>query len=267
MDVFVINLDRHAARLDWMKRGLGAAGVAFERIRATDGNRLPQDWIDRLNAGHDYVLSRYDVALILSHRKSWRRFLRGGRPCALILEDDVHLGRDFAALLAQLETGSIPFDLVKLETVKARTLVAAGEVWHAGGRAFHPLHARHHGTAGYVLNRKAAAILLRATRSLAFPIDWYLFDQPYLDRNGLAVLQAIPAAVAQIEFHNPDLANGELASAMPARGRRRSDPKPAGLGKLAREAVRPLRQLAAAIGRFRKAHAIPGGRWLRVDFE
>ena len=104
------------------------------------------------------------------------------------------------------------------------------------------------GAAGYVVNRNAAAVLLRVSRNMAAPIDWFLFGNSYLASNGLAVLQTVPGIVAQ-EEHLRKLADArDLLSWRPARTtgiERKIKRGPA--RKVAREIVRPLRQLASGV--------------------
>lgn len=268
MDLYVINLDRQTVRLDWMERGLRAAGVGFRRLRAVDGVRLSPGFVARRAARSGPALSRFELALIMSHRKAWRALLQSGVRHAAVLEDDVHIGQGFAGLLAALDEEAVPFDVLKLETVGERVLIDAARPRRLAGRDLCPLRSAYMGAAGYVLNRKAAERLLQVTRSLAVPVDLYLFDDEYLASNGLAVLQTVPGIVAQEEHLRRHAVDGELRSTLPQRGDR--EPREAGPGgarKLVREARRPLRQFRGACHRFWRMRREPGLRWGRIGFE
>jgi glycosyl transferase family 25 len=266
VDVYVINLDRQTERMRWMKRGLDAAGIPFHRVRAFDAARLSPAFIERRTAPHPHKLTRFDIAAIVSHRKAWRALLRSSAPHCVVLEDDVHLGRDFGALLAALDAGAAVFDVIKLESVGERVLIDSGSAYQVAGRRLCPLRSAFMGAAGYIVNRKAAATLLRVTRNMAVPIDWFLFADSYLVANRLVVLQTVPGIVAQEEF----LRRGatDLRSRRPPRtegvDRLR---KPALALKILHEIVRPFRQFAAARVRQRMRRGEPGLRWGRIGFE
>lgn len=262
MDVYVINLDRQAERRSWMERVLGDAKVPFLRVSAVDGRRLSQAALDKRTEGNAKRLTRFDVALIMSHRKVWRRLLRSPALHCAVLEDDIHIGHGFAELLAALDTARIAFDIIKLECVGERVLVDAGAGSSVGGRKLYPLRSAYMGTAGYVVSRRGAGVLLDITRSLAVPIDWFLFAEPYLASNGLAVLQTVPGIVAQEEHLQRLSTTRELRSNRPVRAVR-----VAPFRKVWREALRPFGQLRDALKRQRLRRAAPGLRWGRIDFE
>jgi glycosyl transferase, family 25 len=267
MDVYVINLDRQMDRLRWMERNLGEAEIAFRRVRAVDATRLKPNFVTRRTKDNDHKLTRFDVAAIMSHRKAWRALLRSSAPHCVVFEDDIHIGHGFAALAAALDAGAATFDIVKLESVGERVLIDKGKGYNVGGRRLCPLRSAYMGAAGYVVNRKAAAALLQSTRSLAVPIDWYMFADNYLTSNRHTVLQTVPGIVAQ-EEHLRRLGGGELRSWRPPRlaGVDRKV-KRAPLEKAVHEALRPLRQLAAALARYRRRLAEPGLSWGRIGFE
>lgn len=118
------------------------------------------------------------------------------------------------------------------------------------------------GAAGYVINRRAAAKLLRVTRTMAVPADWFLFADSYLASNGLVVLQTVPGIVAQEEHLRKLAPSAEMRSGQPVRV-----DSPTLIDKAVREAARPLRQFAAAFARRRLMRAEPGLRWGRIGFE
>jgi glycosyl transferase, family 25 len=268
MDVYVINLDRQIERLRWMERNLGQAEIAFRRVRAVDATRLNPDFITGRTKDNSHKLTRFDVAAIMSHRKAWRALLRSPAPHCVVFEDDIHIGHGFAALAAALDAGGARFDIVKLESVGEPVLIDKGKGCDLAGRQLCPLRSANMGAAGYVVNRTAAAALLQSTRSLAVPIDWFMFADDYLWRNGLTVLQTVPGIVAQEEHLRRLESGGELRSCRPPRlaGVDRKV-KRTPMKKAVHEALRPLRQLAAALARYRRMRAEPGLSWGRIGFE
>ena len=164
--VYVLNLARSPERRAFMRDGLARAGAAGEFVAAVDGRacrRAPP----KLSAG--------ETALILSHRKAWRRLLRGEAEHAVVLEDDAHIGEGFAALLA-CDWRAVSFDAVKLETMYDRVWIARGGP-EIGGRALRRLGAEHLGSAGYLVSREGARKLLAMTRGLDAPVDQILFGR------------------------------------------------------------------------------------------
>lgn len=264
----MINLDRQPERLRWMERGLAAARVPFRRVRAVDGGRLSPDFVARITAGHAHKLTRFDVAVVMGHRKAWRALLRSRTRHCVVLEDDVHFGQGFADLLAALEAGAASFDIVKLESVGERVLVDVGGGRTVAGRRLCRLRSAYMGAAGYVVNRKAAATLLRMTRSMAVPIDWFLFADPYLTGNGLVVLQTMPGIVAQEEHLRRGADAAHLRSFRPPRTEGVDRARRAGPArKILREIARPFRQFGPAWARRRMRRTEPGLRWGRIGFE
>jgi glycosyl transferase, family 25 len=259
MDAYVANLDRYSERRRWMEKTLGEAGIAFRRVRSIDGNRFSDRTVADLTATSVYKNSRFEIANIMTNRKIWRIFLRSPAEHCVIFEDDIHVGRDLKLLLDELDTGRIPFDVIKLETFAETTMLDRSSV-HCGGRALHPLLGDHRGAGGYVINRRAARALLEVTRSLELPLDMFLFEKSHFRSNGLVVLQTVPAAVIQEQFLNPS-PSGEFISSFLQRHLN----KPTGMRKIFREAVRPFRQLAAGYVACRGVLA--GNLWMRVKFE
>ncbi len=262
MDVYVINLDRQTERLHWMEQELRAAGVAFQRVRAVDAERLSPAFVTRIAKGDTGKLAPHQIAAIMSHRKVWRALLRSPAPHCMVFEDDVHIGRGSNQFLAALDVSAVEFDIVKLESVGERVLIDFGNAHSVAGRRLCPLRSAYMGAAGYVINRKAAATLLRVTRTLAVPIDWFLFADAYLASNGLIVLQTIPGIVAQEEHLRRLATAAHMLSGQPARMKLVPLER-----KVAREMVRPFRQLAASLARRWLMRAEPGLRWGRIDFE
>jgi glycosyl transferase family 25 len=122
-------------------------------------------------------IPRGDQSCFLSHRFAWTQFLASDDAHAVILEDDVRLSDAAGALLGN--DGWIPngVDVVKLEhygPASQRVLLTdmrrIGEDF-AMGRML----SRHTGAAAYIVSRRAAEILLAATK-VALPVDHLIFN-------------------------------------------------------------------------------------------
>jgi glycosyl transferase family 25 len=185
--VYVINLARSPERRAFMREELAKAGVSADFVMAVDGRAC--------RARAALHLSVAETALILSHRKAWRRLLKSGAPFGVVLEDDVHLGENFATLLGA-DWGAHIFDAVKLETMFDRVWIARrGEA--VVGRTLRRLGAEHLGAAGYLISRAGARKCLAMTRGLTEPVDQTLFGRTTIFEGRLRVLQLAPGAVVQ----------------------------------------------------------------------
>jgi glycosyl transferase family 25 len=193
MQVYLINLGRHPERLRWMAVELGP--VAHTRIEAIDGRDL--EGADKRpmyrKPGHD-GLTRFERAVIASHGLAWQRLRDAGEDCCCVLEDDIHVSRDFAAFAAAAHW--IPQDahLVKLETMLAPIYAepACGEYL---GRAIRRLRSVHLGAAGYIITRRGVDALAPLFVRSDHPLDDLMFSD-WLT-NELRIYQLTPALCIQ----------------------------------------------------------------------
>ena len=241
--LYVINLARSPERRAFMAQSLARAGVAPEFVAAVDARACRSPRPPR-------ALSRAETALILSHRKAWRRLLRSAAAHAAVLEDDAHVGEGFASLL-DADWSGLAFDVVKLETMFHRVwLSRRGRPF--GGRELRRLGAEHLASAGYVVSRAGAAKLLRATRGLAEPVDHALFGRAAIFGGALVAYQLWPAIVVQDNLHPEAGARRGIATTLHERDRAglaeaAREGKPRGAARLAREAARLVGQLRRAL--------------------
>jgi glycosyl transferase family 25 len=235
--VYVINLARSPERKAWMLAELARAGVEGTFVRAVDGRRFGA----RCERTHDArpTISKAETALILSHRKVWRAFLKSGAEYAVVLEDDVHFGRGFKPTL-DLDWSRWDFDLVKLETRLER-------IWHsrrgepAGDRRLHRLGGEHLASGGYLITRAGARKMLFATRPLAEGVDHTLFGWRAIGEGAVKALQLVPAIVVQDVVRDDVPLRRELATTLNDDDRRRvaaQREKPRGPARWRREALR-----------------------------
>ncbi len=249
--VYVINLARSPERRAWMESELARAGVEGIFVRAVDGRRFVGR-CERMSAGSapGNSLSRAETALVLSHRKAWRKLLASGADHAVVLEDNVHLGEGFRETLA-LDWSRWDFDLVKLETMFDRVWLArCGRT--AGERKLHRLGGEHHGAAAYLISRPGAERMLASTRRLDAPVDVALFGRRAVSTRIVRALQLVPAIAVQDNVHRNADARAGLASTLHDSDRkaiaaRRKRQKPTGLERLQKEARRLAEQAVRVI--------------------
>lgn len=240
--VYVLNLARSPERRAFMRETLARAGVTPQFVAAVDGRRCRTEARRRLSAA--------ETALILSHRKAWRRLLRSDAESAVVLEDDAHVGAGFASLLAS-EWPALGYDLVKLETLFDRVWLARRGVALAD-RTLLRLGAEHLAAAGYLVSRAGARKLLAATRGLAEPVDHTLFGRAAIFDGAIVAYQLWPAIVVQDNVHPDAGARREIASTLHESDRARlaaaaRQARPRGTARWAREALRLVEQARRAL--------------------
>jgi glycosyl transferase family 25 len=232
LNVYLINLDRDADRLDHMRAQL--TGIGFERISAVDGSKDPPT---------TNGLTRFELACLESHKLAWRAFLGGPAEHACFLEDDLHIRPGLAALVG--DPAWIPDDAhcVKLDTYFQKVRLGGREP-AIGGREVARLYTRHQSSAAYVLTRAGASRYLELTANASLPADYALFPK-YPRRVGLIIYQLIPAIAVQDHLVAAEDGGGRFATAMAgARGeapRRKRSPI---LKRLSREGARLAVQFA-----------------------
>ncbi len=204
---FLINLARRPDRLERVSRHLSERGVGFERLEACDGLSIEDAVLDRVTraSGPLGAVARGHRACTVSHVWAWQRLLDGDTSHAAILEDDIFVSSDFAALLQDCEWIPEGADLIKLEKYNpgpSRLLLGRCVGRTPTGRRLHPLRSRHGGTGAYLLSRAGAARMLAATGEIAIPVDHLLFNatvsglcralRPVIVNPGMATQYAVP---------------------------------------------------------------------------
>ncbi|MEN6544227.1 glycosyltransferase family 25 protein [Parvibaculum sp.] len=259
----MINLERHKLRFERMNAQLAACGLSFERVQAVEGADLTDSDVAAILSPTPLVrLSRPEIACFLSHRAAWRRFLAGNDEICCVLEDDVLLADDFGpALKAARNWASLPFDVIKIETMRQGVWVSRKKRPAFHGHALSRLRSCHDGTAGYIVSRRGARRLLGLTTRMDRPIDALMFDAA-IGSNGLDVLQLEPALCIQEERRGGLEAGSEFKSSIdPARiPLRKPRVKRKGLAKLTREVARPFERIFLRLSR-------PGFERVMIAFE
>jgi glycosyl transferase family 25 len=246
--VYLVNLMRHSERRARIAAMLASEGLEMVWRPGLDGARLRERRGPAAAAPGAFpslrtVLSRFQIACLVSHRLAWRRFLKSSDTHALVIEDDVHFGEGFGDVVASERLRQAPFDIVRLESFAPRVLVDRRRGFPVGGRTIYPLISHNPGAGGYCLNRRAASELLTLTRAAPEEVDHVMFDVPRLKRLGmyrLRVGQMLPAIVIQDGQLSAERQAALLASYIAHRRGARTGHEPVTLGKLGRELARPV---------------------------
>ncbi len=232
----MINLDRARDRRELMRAELARAGISAEFFPAFDFKEHSADEVARYcrDQGPWGAFARSHQACTISHSLAWERFLESDADIALIMEDDIHISPDTGEWLRDLSWWPADADMVKIERwndERVRVLLENGGVSHMG-REVRKMLTRHMGAAGYMLNRRAAQVLLES-RPFDMVIDHILFNMnASRAARALNIYQIVPALVRQGNEPQDTVAYMQLPEGV------------GGVAKLRREIRRGLYELA-----------------------
>jgi glycosyl transferase, family 25 len=193
---FVINLDCSTDRMRVCSRQLEELGLAWQRIAAIEGASLGEPpWpgvdADRFERIIGRALSPNEIGCALSHVRAMQAFLDSKVPCAIILEDDFFVpdAATFPGIVDDLMRIPHAWDHVKLSGRRYSGAVPQARLRN-GFILAAPIF-RLSNAVGYLLNRRAARVILRAL----FPIDScfdHLLDRPWRYEIRYRIVQPFP---------------------------------------------------------------------------
>ncbi|MGV8988427.1 MAG: glycosyltransferase family 25 protein [Cypionkella sp.] len=195
-----MHLARATGRRALMEAELARVGITANYWNAVDGR-------DDANARRLAALpdsgpwGRMDghaKGCLASHLDAFAAFLDGTSSHLLMLEDDTFLADDLNAWLSG-DYWPKDANVIKLERWRddrLKLLVDRQEQRH-GGREMHRLRSRHSGSAGYIIDRAGAQLVL-SSAIVDLPVDQLLFN-PYVSAvaRQLVIYQVFPALITQ----------------------------------------------------------------------
>ncbi len=196
---YVINMDSATERMAHMDAELKRVDISYIRQPGVVGMELPypnenfSDWSYKYLHGRRWAPR--ELGCYLSHIQCLRNFLQTDAPYALILEDDVKLDDNIKEILESAIAHASDWNMLRLSSVNH------GKWWPVRKLGSHSLAVcltREKGAGGYLVDRKAAACMLkkllpmRLAWDIAFDLEWFL---------GFKTLGVYPFPVKQnIEF-------------------------------------------------------------------
>lgn len=175
LPVFLINIERAAARRRLIEQQAAELGITLERVAGVDGSLVPQaDWVDadvdlfRRRNGRPMMAGEYGC--YQSHLNAFRQLADSGRPAALVIEDDVALSADLmqrALSILEVVPDDCVVKLVNHRTVAFRPLFTSARGDRVGFSRFGPQGS----SACYLLTAKAAERLATGMRPQSLPLD------------------------------------------------------------------------------------------------
>lgn len=218
--VYLINLPHHGERKAHADAQLQRCGLldAVVFSGGVYGRDLAPQEVARLfdaaaNARrHPKVLTPGEIGCYASHLACWRAIAAAPAPLALVLEDDVCLDADVAAVAAAIQASGVGFDMVKLigrphEAVLRR-------VARLGERELIDYRRPPSWTGAYLVSREGAAKLAAARARFFRPVDvdlrfWWEVD-PNFRLYGIVPYPAQHAHFASVLGTRPPSPHGRL---------------------------------------------------------
>jgi glycosyl transferase family 25 len=188
--VFLINLDKSAERLSYMRQQAAKAGLAFERIAGVVGCNVPVWLSSEFVAG---CLTPGEVGCYASHLTVAQQIVARGLTHAVVLEDDVELTPDFMTVVEEaIEAAPKGWDYIHLSSVFKKSIVVAADL--ASGHSLVRYTQWPANAAAYIVSNRGARKWL-SPKTRVRPND---IENRYAWLQGLEVLGAYPAPAAQL---------------------------------------------------------------------
>lgn len=173
MRFYVINLDRSPDRWAAIQIQFAKFRLSPTRVEAVDGQCLPADAKNHYRRGIYADLSDDEIACFLSHRRCWKLVQEGYDDYACILEDDV----DLSPMLLPFVKSKIweKFPLLSIEKFNSSLFVDPKPAFTAAPFTVYRCLESNPGSAGYVLSKRQASILLKHSEHFYHLVDSFLF--------------------------------------------------------------------------------------------
>ena len=175
MKCFVINLKRAEERRKYISTQLNQISQEFEFVEGVDWKKIDSTLLStsarNIKIKNSFrTLTKGQMGCNLSHRKILKWLVNSSEKMIVVLEDDVHIDKDFPKILGTLETSSHPFDIVFLGSrFNDKQLVNIVQLSDKFSLSLS--RAREKGAWGYVITKNAAQEFLKIFPFATGPID------------------------------------------------------------------------------------------------
>lgn len=173
----------------------------YEMVEAVDGRIMSQEDVDHLFDCRHFLLRNGrevmpgEIGCTLSHRECYRKLLSSEEEVALILEDDVRFLADEKRVEELI--GTITGQMTGKPCVVTLTRHCFYYSWgeHPVGGEYSLCRVREAwGTCAYLINRKAAAVLLRIRKPYFVADDFLIVNKKGIKVEGIYPMLAIGAS-------------------------------------------------------------------------
>lgn len=170
---YVINLEHAGKRWEHMRSQLETLGIPFTRIEGVYGDRLtdPVAGYDEhgYHVRHGKMTNKREIGCYFSHIKAMQAFLDTDLPYALILEDDVTLPADIAALLERAAAHAAGWDMLRLTSSRKGEFLSFAHLPGGFDLAYNLKVLKN--TGAYFVNRHAARCCVEKMMPMRIPYD------------------------------------------------------------------------------------------------
>lgn len=201
---YVINLDKNSDRMVYIAQQLERLNVSFERFPAVYGKTLSRAELRTSVAAFHWLCAsgrKIKIGAIgcaLSHGGVYRRMLKEGVVCAVVLEDDVIISERFCEVCEQVcKRLDVARPQVVILSCHAASLQSAGVYPITGAMC----------TDGYIITQAAAKALLEVNYPVVTVSDAW---QRWRKRGIIELYRAFPTTVRQVKeaFFVSDINDG-----------------------------------------------------------
>lgn len=179
MEIIALSLKTDEARRKRLADSLAPFGLRFHWLEGIDARGwTPQEAHRHMDKTSVFCNLSYEpnpgaIGCYLSHLKAFEYLLNSDQQALIILEDDAQISADFAQYLPCLAAASTALDVIFLNDCRpARPSKQIGT--SDQGLAFHFKRYANIGAFGYVINRKAASLILERHAKFGIEIDTLL---------------------------------------------------------------------------------------------
>tara|TARA_R110002073_G_scaffold336437_1_gene533335 strand:+ start:2376 stop:3149 length:774 start_codon:yes stop_codon:yes gene_type:complete len=198
MKNFVISLTSATERRKHINHEFSKHNVNFEFFDALTPETA-ENYANSLGLNlNDIGLTLGELACMMSHVALWKKAIDENTPYITIFEDDVYLGEDANRLLNDSEWIKSDWNIIKIETVLKKTILAYKSYQVATvKREVTQLKSKHLGTGGYVLSLRGAMLFFDYINNTNLrPLDELIFEE-FIAKHNEPVYQMKPALCIQ----------------------------------------------------------------------
>lgn len=195
---YVISVNTATQRREHIINEFGKQNISFEFFDAITPEQV-EDLSKKFNINIDNILlTKGELGCLFSHLSLWQKIIDDSIEYMAIFEDDVHLGNNAHQFLTSCDWITQEFKLIKLEMFYDTLML--GKKYNIMGRNICELKQANLGTAGYIIHKEMAKLLLEYTKQTfqkqATPIDHIMFDI-FLSNQTYKAYQLEPALCIQ----------------------------------------------------------------------
>lgn len=201
---YIINLPNAQKHKMHMEQILNNFKINYEFIEAIYGKEIdvPNPMYDEkaYRLVHGKLTNKSEIGCYFSHIKALETFICSEHSHALIFEDDLILDKSFDEILSNAMNYSEQFDILRLSSLHNGNPVKLTKILNNFNLSHYLSYCG--GAGAYLLNRKAAKVLIKKLIPMYLPYD-HAFDREWL--LNLRIMYIHPSPIKQNIFENSQI--------------------------------------------------------------